>query len=373
MRNSAANRRSPLGLYPGPPTPRLYDCVVEALRTRHHSRRTEEAYLHWIRGFLAFHNGTHPREMAEMDVNRFLTHLAVGANAGASTQNQALAVVLFVCDHLPERPLDRVEEVVPVRKPKRLLVVLIRDEVEAIPAQLDGASRRVRMLLYGSGMRLLEDLGRRVKDLDLGRGEIIVRQGNGQKDCVTMLPGTVCQPLQDHLGRVREQDAANLKSGSAQAPRPDALARKHPNANREWGWQWVFPGSSDYAVNKSWREIRVNCHETRSDNHRQFIWPDSGKERRRNDREQHASLLSNHGLEACSAYLDRHAASSTGHRTVRRMSSIGRFPEFWRYHQQMDGLELLSEPCSCRHQPVEDRVWRRHLLPPSAWELSMGF
>jgi integron integrase len=220
--------------------------VVEALRTRHYSRRPDEAYLHWIRRFLVFHNGAHPREMAEMDVNRFLTHLAIGANVAASTENQALAAVLFLYEHVLERPLDRVDGVVGARKPKRLPVVLTRDEVEAILAQLDGAPRLVCMLLHGSGLRLLEGLRLRVKDLDFGRGEIIVRRGKGQKDRVTMLPGALFQPLQDHLGRVREQHAADLKSGLGQAPMPDALARKYPNANREWGWQWVFPASSHY-------------------------------------------------------------------------------------------------------------------------------
>jgi integron integrase len=215
--------------------------VVEALRTRHYSRRTEEAYLHWIRRFLAFHNGTHSREMAEMDVNRFLTHLAVGANVAASTQNQALAAVLFLYEHVLERPLDRVEGVVRARKPKRLPVVLTRDEVDAILAQLDGAPRLVCMLLYGSGMRLLEGLGLRVKDLDFGRGEITVRQGKGQKDRVTMLPGALFQPLQDHLGRVREQHAADLKSGLGQAPLPDALARKYPMPTASGAGNGYFP------------------------------------------------------------------------------------------------------------------------------------
>ena len=126
MRNSAANRRSALGLFPGQPTPRLYDCVVEALRTRHYSRRTEEAYVHWIRRFLALHNGTHPREVAEMDVNRFLTHLAVGANVAASTQNQALAAVLFLYDHVLERPVDRIEGVVRARNQTLQRTALLR-------------------------------------------------------------------------------------------------------------------------------------------------------------------------------------------------------------------------------------------------------
>jgi integron integrase len=236
--------------------------VVEALRTRHYSRRTEEAYLHWIRRFLASHNGTHPREMAEMDVNRFLTHLAVGANVAASMQHQVLAAVLFLCEQVLERPLDRVERVVRARKPKRLPVVLTRDQVDAILAQLDGAPRLVCMLLYGSGMRLLEGPGLRVKDLDLGRGEITVRQGKGRKDRVTMPPGALFQPLQDHLGRVREQHAADLKSGLGLAPLPDALARKYPNANREWGWQGVFPASSHYVDRIAGIRHRHHLHES---------------------------------------------------------------------------------------------------------------
>ena len=180
----------------------------------------------------------------------------------ASTQNQALAAVLFLYEHVLERPLDRVEGVVRARKPKRLPVVLTRDEVEAILAQLDGAPRLVCMLLYGSGMRLLESLGLRVKDLDFGRGEITVRQGKGQKDRVTMLPGALFQPLQDHLGRVRERHAADLKSGLGQAPLPDALARKYPNANREWGWQWVFPASSHYVDRITGIRHRHHLHES---------------------------------------------------------------------------------------------------------------
>jgi len=237
MNALASGRRSPLGLFPGQPTPRFYDCVVEALRSRHYSRRTEEAYLHWIRRFLAFHSGTHPRELAESDVNRFLSHLAVDENVAASTQNQALAGVLFLYQHVLERPLDRVEGVVRGRKPKRLPVVLTRDEVPAILTALDGIPRLVCALRYGSGSRLLEGLGLRVKDLDFGRGEITVRQGKGQKDRVTMLPGALLQPLQDHLWHVRQQHEADLKVGLGEAPLPDALARKYPNAGREWGWQ----------------------------------------------------------------------------------------------------------------------------------------
>ena len=203
MSTASTDPQSPLGSFPEQPKPRLYDCVVEALRTRHYSRRTEQAYIHWIRRFISFHAPNHPRQLREGDVNRFLTHLAVKENVAASTQNQALAAVLFLYEHVLEQPLDRIEGVVRARKPKRLPVVLTRDEVEAILAQLDGAPRLVCMLLYGSGMRLFEGLGLRVKDLDFGRGEITVRQGKGQKDRLTMLPGDLLQALQDHLRRAR--------------------------------------------------------------------------------------------------------------------------------------------------------------------------
>ena len=262
MSNSAAGGRSPLGLFPGQPAPRLYDRVVEALRSRHYSRRTEEAYLHWIRRFLAFHGGIHPRELAKSEVNRFLTHLAISQKVAASTQNQALAAVLFLYQHVLGEPLDRIEGVVRARKPKRLPVVLTRDEAQALLTELEGVPSLVCALLYGAGLRLLEALALRVKDLDFGRGEITVRQGKGQKDRVTMVPGALLEPLQDDLRRVRRQHEADLKSGLGQAPMPDALARKYPHAAREWGWQWVFPASSHYLDRTTGIRHRHHLHES---------------------------------------------------------------------------------------------------------------
>ena len=224
-------------MFPGQPVPRLHDRVVEVLRARHYSRRTEQAYVHWMRRFLLFHRGRYPREMVEGDVNRFLTHLAVQQNVAASTQNQALAAVLFLYEHMLKQPLNRIEGVVRARKPKRLPVVLTRQEVEAVLAQLDAVPRLVCTLLYGSGLRLLEGLQLRVKDLDFGRGEITIRCGKGQRDRVTMLPRAHHQPLQNHLRQVREQHEADLKGGRGRAPLPEALARKFPNADREWTWQ----------------------------------------------------------------------------------------------------------------------------------------
>ncbi len=203
MSNSTGNRRSQLMLF-------SWSAKTEALRPRWKpcapdSRRTEEAYLHWFR-LLVFHNGTRPPEIAQMDVNRFLTHLAVGATVPASPQNQGLFPPNAVLERLP----DRIEGVVSARKPKRLPFVLPRDQVEAIPARPDGAPRLICMPLYASRMRLLEGLGLRVKHLDLSRDEITVRQGKDRKDPVTVLPGALFEPLQDHLGRVREQRAADF-------------------------------------------------------------------------------------------------------------------------------------------------------------------
>jgi len=262
MDNFTACRRSPLGLYPGQPAPRLYDRVVEVLRARHYSSRTEGAYPHWIRRFLLFDNRTHPRGLVEGDVNRFLTHLAVKANVAASTRNQALAAVLFLYERVLEQPLDRLDGVVRARKPKRLPTVLTPEEVESVLDQLDGVPRLVATLLYGSGLRVLEALQLRVKDLDFGRGEITVRDGKGQKDRVTMAPDVPHQPLQDHLRAVREQHEADLAPGLGRAPLPDALVRKYPNADQEWVWQWVFPASSHYLDRRTGVEHRHHLHES---------------------------------------------------------------------------------------------------------------
>jgi len=256
------DRQAPAGLFPEQPKPRLYDRVVEVLRTRHYSRRTEEAYVHWIRRFLLYHGGTHPRALAEGDVNRFLTHLAVQRNVAASTQNQALAAVLFLYEHVLEQPLNRIEGVVRARRPKRLPVVLTRDEVEQILAHLEGVPGLVCMVLYGSGLRLLEALQLRVKDLDFGEAEIRVRDGKGQKDRVTTLPEILHRPLEEHLRQVRKQHEADEKGGLGQAPLPHALARKYPRADREWGWQWVFPASSHYADAATGIAHRHHLHES---------------------------------------------------------------------------------------------------------------
>jgi integron integrase len=259
----APDRRLPLGLAPGERAPKLYDRVVESLRSRqHYGRRTEEACLHWIRRFLGFHGGIHAREFAESDVNRFLTHPGISEDVAPSTQIQALAAVLLLCQHVLEQPLDRIEGVVQAGELKRLPVVLTRDEAQAILSELDRVPGLVGALVCGSGLGLLEGLAPRVKDLNFGRREITVRLDKGRKDHATMLRRVLVEALQDHLGRVRRQDEADLRGGRGEAPLPDALARKYPNAAREWGWQWVFPASSHNVDRKTGIRHRHDVHES---------------------------------------------------------------------------------------------------------------
>ncbi len=244
-------RRSPLGLFPDRSEPRLYDRTIEVLRVRHYSRRTEEAYVHWIRRYIEFHDHEHPRQLAECDVNRFLTQLAVKEHVAASTQNQALSAILFLYEHVLEQPLDRIQGVVRARRPKRLPVVLTVDEVSRVIAHLSGDKWLIAMLLYGGGLRLLEALRLRVKDLDFERGEITVREGKGDKDRVTMLPQAVIWPLQEHLRRVQLIHHQDLSDGYGRVELPHALARKYPNANQEWCWQFVFPQE------RRWRNFKT--------------------------------------------------------------------------------------------------------------------
>lgn len=226
-----------------PPTG-LLERAHQVLRARHYSRRTEQAYLAWITRFGAFHGGRAPEEMGEKEVNQFLTHLAVQGRVSASTQNQALAALLFLYRSALRRPLGEIEGVVRARRPRRLPVVLTRQEVGTVLDTLEGIPRLVCSLLYGSGLRLLECVRLRVKDIDFHRHEITVRDGKGSKDRVTMLPAVVTTQLRAHLEWVHRKHARDLARGLGRAPLPNALTRKYPGADRQWAWQWVFPASS---------------------------------------------------------------------------------------------------------------------------------
>ncbi len=221
--------------------PKLLDQVRAVLRARHYSRRTEETYVDWIRRFVHFHGLRHPRDLGRVEVEAFLTHLAVDLNVAASTQNQARAALLFLYREVLAVPMDEPWDVVVAKAPGRLPTVLTKVEVRALLAHLSGVDRLMAELLYGSGLRLMECIRLRVKDVDFAQRQVLVRDGKGAEDRVTMLPMGVIPALQEHLRMVRELHRQDLAAGFGAVYLPYALERKYPDAAREWAWQYVFP------------------------------------------------------------------------------------------------------------------------------------
>jgi len=226
-----------------PAKPRLLDQVRDAIRVRHYSHRTEETYVQWIRRFILFHGKKHPLDMGEAEVEAFLTYLASRKRVAASTQNQALAALLFLYRHVLKIELGWLDNVQKAKKPKRLPVVFTRDEVSRVLSFLRGDQWLMASLLYGSGLRLLECLRLRVQDIDFGMHQLAVREGKGHKDRITMLPQTLHDPLRKHLQKVRAIHNADLEQGYGEVTLPQALSRKYPRAGRQWCWQYVFPSS----------------------------------------------------------------------------------------------------------------------------------
>ncbi|MBA3963305.1 MAG: integron integrase [Chthoniobacterales bacterium] len=222
---------------------KLLDQVRDVMRFKHYSIRTERCYGDWIERFIRFHGKRHPREMSEAEVGEFLTHLARDGDVSASTQNQALSALLFLYKEVLKQEIGWLGKVERAKKPARLPVVLTRPEVKRIFQHLESMPRLMAGLLYGSGLRLMECVRLRVKDIDFGYAQITVRDGKGGKDRVTMLPVNLAGPLELHLARVHAQHEDDLREGLGSVYLPDALARKFPNAEREWGWQYVFPSS----------------------------------------------------------------------------------------------------------------------------------
>ena len=245
-----------------PEKPKLLTRVHEALRARHYSPRTEKVYRLWIVRFVRHHQMRNPVDLGEAEVNAFLTYLAVTERVSASTQNQALSALLFLYKEVLKRPLGNLGEIPRAQASKRLPVVATRLEVQAVLRQMRGESWLVASLLYGAGLRLMECLQLRVKDIDLSAGHIVVRQGKGDKDRVTLLPEIVRARLVEHLERVRELHFLDLEEGRGRAPLPDALARKYPNAAHEWGWQWVFPQERPWQNRQTGERGRHHVHET---------------------------------------------------------------------------------------------------------------
>ncbi|WP_301100698.1 integron integrase [Propionivibrio sp.] len=224
-------------------SPKLLDQVRGKIRLKHYSLRTEQAYSDWIRRYIRFHGTRHPREMGAAEVEAFLTHLAVAGKVAASTQNQAKSALLFLYKEVLESELPWLDNVEQAKAPKRLPVVLTRIEVQALLTRLEGTHWLLGRLLYGAGLRLMECLRLRVKDVDFARKEILIRDGKGFKDRVTMLPVALVEPLRAHLERVRELHRQDLAEGFGAVYLPYALARKYPNAAREWIWQYMFPSA----------------------------------------------------------------------------------------------------------------------------------
>jgi integron integrase len=239
----------------------LFEVAREKMRTRHLAFRTERTYLHWIRRYVEFHGRRHPRDLGPTNVEEFLTDLAVTRKVGAPTQNQALQALLFLYRHVLGIDLPWLENVTRARRPHRLPVVLSRSEVRSLLAQLDGTAWLVASLLYGSGLRLMEALQLRVKDLVLDRGEIIVRDAKGGKDRVTVLPKLMVTPLRGHLVKLHAWYLQQRQSGKPGVAVPHALARKYPNAGIRWAWQYVFPSDNLCRDPYSGNSVRRHQHE----------------------------------------------------------------------------------------------------------------
>jgi integron integrase len=221
--------------------PRLLDQVRQRLRTLHYSYRTEQQYVFWIRRFILFNGKRHPSTLGASEVEAFLTHLAVDRNVSASTQNQALAAILFLYLKALELELPWLDGVVRAKKSQYLPTVLTQNEVRAVLAHLKDRYWLIVNILYGGGLRISEALQLRVKDLNFDYRQIVVREGKGGKDRVTIMPDRLVAPLQEHLARVRVLHDLAVKKGYGGVQLPTALERKHPKAHLEWGWQYVFP------------------------------------------------------------------------------------------------------------------------------------
>jgi len=246
---------------PSPQPPKLLDLVRDRIRVKHYSIRTETQYVQWVRRFILFHGKRHPRDMGAPEVEPFLTHLAVEGHVAAATQNQALSALLFLYKEVLGVDLPWLNDVTRAKRPQRMPVVLTRDEVHAVLDRMAGVYGLMARLLYGTGMRLMECVRLRVKDVDFGRGEILIRDGKGAKDRVTMLPQSLVGPLQSHLQQRRTLFDDDRQAGKASVYMPDALARKYPNSPTEWGWQYVFPSGSYSVDPRSGAERRHHLDE----------------------------------------------------------------------------------------------------------------
>ncbi|HXQ32824.1 MAG TPA: integron integrase, partial [Anaerolineales bacterium] len=222
---------------------RLLDQVRDALRTKHYSYRTEQAYIEWIKRFILFHGKRHPKDMGASEVHAYITYLAVERNIASSTQNQALSAIAFLYKHVLQKDIDLATDLVRPLRPERLPTTLSHQEAMIVLNKMTGVTQLMAKLLYGSGLRITECLRLRVKDLDFGNHQLIVRDGKGEKDRRTILPDSLYRDLQAHLQIVKAIHQRDIKEGFGETFLPYALERKYPNALKEFSWQYVFPAS----------------------------------------------------------------------------------------------------------------------------------
>lgn len=242
--------------------PRLLDQVRAELRVRHRSPRTEEAYIHWIKHFIRFHSLRHPSQLGADEISQFLKYLAIEKHVSASTQTQALSALVFLYRHVLRTPFEWIDNLTRAKRPTRLPVVLTRSEIRRIFEHLNGAPRLIAALLYGSGLRLMEACTLRVKDVDLERRELTVRDGKGRKDRRSVLADQTLGMLREQLAHVRALHVRDIAAGAGYVTLPDALADKYPNAARELPWQWLFPATRTYIDARTGQRRRHHLHET---------------------------------------------------------------------------------------------------------------
>ena len=250
------------GLAQERPGPRLLDKVREVIRFKHYSIRTEQAYIDWIKRYIYFHDKQHPNTLGEQHITAFLTHLAVKRKVASSTQNQALCALAFLYREVLKKDLEEFTEITWAKRPEKLPVVFTREEVKQVLIQLNGANWLMGQILYGAGLRVMECVRLRVKDIDFGYNQVWVRDGKGKKDRVTMLPNLIFEELKRHLLKVKKMHESDLNAGFGAVYLPYALERKYQNANRQWAWQYVFPAFRRAIDPRSGIERRHHVSET---------------------------------------------------------------------------------------------------------------
>ncbi len=255
----------PMGATNGKQTtnnPRLLDRVRNVIRCKHYSIRTEHSYIEWIKRYIFFHDKQHPENLNETHISAFLTHLAVEKKVASSTQNQALCALVFLYRQVLNKEMGDFENLIRAKRPAKLPVVFTRDEVRKVLLQLDGVNWLMGQILYGAGLRVMECVRLRVKDIDFGYRQIIVRNGKGNKDRITMLPDIISEQLQRHMQKIKIIHETDLKAGFGSVYLPFALERKYKNADRNWSWQYVFPASRRSIDPRSGAERRHHISES---------------------------------------------------------------------------------------------------------------